>query len=227
MSEKRTTILDMLGRVLFEAAVDTVSAALVLAVQQGADLYGANLYGANLYGANLRGANLRGADLRGANLYGANLYDANLYGANLYGADLRGADLYGANLYGANLYGANLRGADLYGANLYGANLPVPTMILLAYWGEVSDDLCRDLMAYDAACHPDPTAFDRWAQGGACPYSWVKVERAVQFQEKQSLWDAKALLCRPYDLMQRILAEKCPAWTEEQEKAFAEKFKTP
>jgi hypothetical protein len=33
MSEKRTTILDMLGRVLFEAAVETVSAALVLAVQ--------------------------------------------------------------------------------------------------------------------------------------------------------------------------------------------------
>jgi hypothetical protein len=30
----------------------------------------------------------------------------------------------------------------------------------------------------------------------------------------------------PYDLMQRVLTEKCPAWTEEQEKAFAEKFKT-
>ena len=177
MSEKKTTIRDMLGRVLFEAAVETVAAALTLAVQQR--------------------TNLCGADLRGA--------------------DLRGADLYGADLRGANLCGANLRGA----------NLPAPTMILLAYWGEVSDDLCRDLMAYDAACHPDPTAFDRWAQGGACPYSGVKVERAAQFQEKRSLWDAKAPLCRPYDLMQRVLAEKCPAWTEEQEKAFAEKFKTP
>jgi len=191
MSEKKTTIRDMLGRVLFEATVETVAAALILAVQQGADLSGANLRGAYLRGADLSGANLRGANLRGA-----------------------------------NLSGANLSGADLSGADLSGANLPAPTMILLAYWGEVSDDLCRDLMAYDAACHPYPAAFDRWAQGDACPYSGVKVERAAQFQEKRGLWDAKAPLCRPYDLMQRVLTEKCPAWTEEQEKAFAEKFKT-
>lgn len=131
----------------------------------------------------------------------------------------------GANLQGADLQGANLRGAYLQGANLYGAYLPAPTAMLLASWGEVSDALCRDLMTYDAACHPDPTAFDRWAKGGECPYSGVKVERAALFQEKRVLWDATAPLCRPYDLMQRVLAEKCPAWTDEQKAAFEAKFK--
>lgn len=131
----------------------------------------------------------------------------------------------GAYLQGADLQGADLRGADLRGADLQGAYLPAPTMMLLASWGEVSDALCRDLMAYDAACHPDPTAFDGWAKGGDCPYSGVKVERAAVFQEKRVLWDAAAPLCRPFDLMQRLLAEKCPAWTDEQQATFEAKFK--
>ncbi len=188
------------GVVIFETEAGTLAAAVTQAAKNGANLRGANLYGANLYGANLRGANL---------------YGAGLHGANLRGADLRGADLRGTDLYGANLYGADLRGADL----------PAPTAVLLASWGEVSDALCRDLMTYDSACHPDPTAFDRWVKGGECPYSGVKVERAALFQEKRVLWDATAPLCRPYDLMQRVLAEKCPAWTDEQKAAFEAKFK--
>ena len=125
----------------------------------------------------------------------------------------------GANLYGADLYGANLRSA-----NLEGANLPSPTMILMASWDSVSDVLCRDLMTYDAACHSDPSKFDVWAKGGDCPYSGEKIQRAANFEEARSLWDANAPLCRPYDLMIRVLREKCPDWTEQQRKAFEEKF---
>ena len=210
MSDKNTTkIYNLWGKLLFEAAVDTVAAALLLAIQQGANLRGADLRGADLSGANLRGANLRGADLRGADLYGAHL---------------SGADLYGANLSGADLSGANLRGADLEGANLEGANLPSPTMILMALWGCVSDVLCRDLMTYDAACHSDPSKFDVWAKGGDCPYSGEKIQRAANFSENRSLWDANAPLCRPYELMVRVMKEKCPDWTEQQRKAFEEKF---
>ena len=91
MSETKTTIRNMAGKILFEAAVGTVAAALVLAIQQGA-----NLRGANLRGANLRAADLDGADLDGADLYGADLYGADLRGANLSGADLSGADLIDA-----------------------------------------------------------------------------------------------------------------------------------
>ena len=128
-------------------------------------------------------------------------------------------------LIAALLSGANLRYANLSGADLSGADLPSPPMVLLASWGVVSPALCRDLMAYDAACHPDPSAFTRWAKGeSGCPYSDVKVQRAAVFSEKKEHWDETATMRRPFDLMTDVLAEKCPPWTEEQLKAFAEKF---
>jgi len=207
------------GKVIFEAAASTMKELLVAALLTGANLRGADLRGADLRGADLGGANLRGANLHGADLRGADLYGADLYGADLGGANLRGADLGGANLRGADLYGADLRGADLGGANL-----PSPTVVLLANWGNVSSSLCRDLMVYNAACHPDPSAFARWANGESCPYFDVKVQRAAFFNEKREHWDATAVLRRPYDLMIEVLAEKCPPWTDEQQKAFKEKF---
>ena len=140
------------------------------------------------------------------------------------GANLRGANLCGANLCGANLRGADLRGANLYGANLHKTSLPSPTVVLLASWGVVSNNLTRDLMNYDAASHPDPLKFKIWAAGGDCPYNGELVERAAQFSEKKSLYDPTAPLCRPYDLMLRLLEEKCPAWSEEQQKEFSKKF---
>jgi hypothetical protein len=188
-------LMSLSGRIIHEAAVDTVLALLLSAIFSGADLYGANLRGANLYGADLCGANLRGADL---------------YGANLYGADLCGANLYSANLYGANLYGADL---------------PSPSIVLVASWGEVTDALTTDLMNYDASCHPDPDLFTKWSQGGSCPYTSVKIERACWFKEKKHLYNPQAPLCRPYDLMMRLLTEKCPPWKEEKHKEFQEKFK--
>lgn len=126
---------------------------------------------------------------------------------------------------GANLRGANLRGANLYGANLRGADLPSPTMVLMANWFEVSVDLCRDLMNYDAACHPNVQKFTEWAAGGVCPYSDEKVERAALFKEDKRLYDPTAPACRPYDLMKRLIEEKCPEWTDEQTKEFESRFK--
>ena len=81
------------------------------------------------------------------------------------------------------------------------------TMVLLASWGTVSDGLCADLMLFDASCHPDNTAFDRWAAGGPCPYSGAHVQRACSFQEEKALW-GKGTLCKPYDLMLRLFQEK-------------------
>jgi hypothetical protein len=225
--------------VLFSAAVDTVKEAVELAVKQGANLDGANLTranldGANLYGANLTRANLDGANLTRANLDGANLDGANLDGANLYGANLAranltranldGANLARANLDGANLYGANLDGANLTRANLDGAKLPAPTVVLLAGWGEVSAQLCADLMLWDSINHPEPARFDVWAKGGECPYGkGINVQRAANFSESRTLW-GQGQPCRPYDLMVRVVAEKCPAWTDEQSAKFAKKF---
>jgi len=113
----------------------------------------------------------------------------------------------------ANLSDANLSYADLRGANLRGANLPSPTVVLLALWRELSDLLTRDLMRFDAACHPDSRAFQRWAAGGACPYDRVKVQRAANFRERADLW-SPGTPQGAHRLMCRVLAEKTKGWEE-------------
>jgi hypothetical protein len=140
----------------------------------------------------------RANDLRGADLHGV----------DLHGVDLRDADLYRANLRGVDLREANLRRVDLRDANLRGANLPSPTMLLLASWSDVSEDLCRGLMRLDAACHADSEAFDRWAAGGPCPYNGQQYQRAAIFHERKEWW-SPGPSPRPWDLMVRLLREKC------------------
>jgi len=183
---------------------------------------------ARLDGARLDGASLDGASLVRARLDGARLDGASLVRARLDGARLDGASLDGASLVRARLDGASLDGASLVRARLVRARLPSPTMVLLAYWGEVSEQLCADLMLFDAANHPDPSAFDRWAAsvGGGCPYLNCRVSRAAHFQERRSLW-GKGKDSRPYDLMVRVLAEKCPEWTEDEVKKFNEDLANP
>jgi hypothetical protein len=92
-------------------------------------------------------------------------------------------------------------------------------MVLLASWENVSLQLCADLMLYDASAHQKPESFDAWANGGPCPYSGVRVQRAANFIERKEAWGS-GKTCRIYDLMVRVLEEKCPAWSEEQIAAF-------
>jgi uncharacterized protein YjbI with pentapeptide repeats len=137
------------------------------------------------------------ADLRSADLRSANLCSADLCSANLRSADLRSADLCSADL----------RSANLCSAELTKTQLPAPTMVLMAAWGEVSAELCADLMMYDASCHPDQNAFDEWAAGGPCPYTGVNFQRACNFLEKKELW-GKGKFRKPYNLMMRLFREK-------------------
>jgi len=205
------------NQVLFQTEAESFAACVNAAIKAGANLRGADLRYANLSGANLHGADLRDADLQYADLQNADLRGANLHGANLRGANLHGADLRDANLHGANLRDANLRYADLQyadlqyadlqNADLYGADLPAPTMLLLAKWGTLSDELTADLMLLDASAHPDPEAFQKWAGGGPCPYEGVKVQRIANFTENRKLW-GKGKPDTIYNLMTRILKEK-------------------
>ena len=174
-----------------------------------ADLSRVNLSGAYLSEAYLSGTYLSRADLSGAYLSRADLSRADLRGAYLSRADLRGANLSEADLRGADLSEADLSRVRLSRVNLSGAYLPSPTMVLLASWGQVSDDLCADLMNYDAACHPDPLAFERWVATARCPYEDVKFDRSANFGERRGLWDPSRPLCRPWDLMVRVIREKC------------------
>jgi len=247
-------IVNKFGTILFEkpgTEFKSQKELVELAVKEGFVLRGAdNLSGAQLDYANLREAELRhanlvetnlvkavlaDADLTYANLYRGRLFDAVLQRATLTHANLSSASLTSANLHGTRLLNANLTCASLtntnltfcylVGANLKHTALPSPTMVLLAEWGHVSNELTADLMVWDSLNHPDPTAFDKWANGGSCPYSDTKVQRAAHFKERQELW-GKGKVCSPYELMQRVLAEKCPPWTKEQEQEFDHQFDT-
>lgn len=114
-----------------------------------------------------------------------------------------------ANLSGANLSEANLSEANLSGADLSGANLPAPTGVILANWGELSDELTKLAMAYDASNHDNPELFNVWASGGSCPYGKSKFQRACSFQEKRELWDPTVKCPRGFDLMAALIREKC------------------
>ncbi len=109
----------------FEAALRSrqLGAAIIAAVEIGADLRGADLHGADLYGAFLPGACLSGADLCEAHLLKADLTTADLSGANLRRALLSEACLRDANLCEADLERASLASAYLLRANLQRARL--------------------------------------------------------------------------------------------------------
>ena len=144
-------------------------------------------------------------------MLGTNFRSANLKGADFECSDLRSAIFRYSDLRGADLGGTNLLGADLQGAKVNGISWPAPTAVLLANWGNLSDQLTADLMLYDSMCHPDPSAFDRWAseEDGPCPYEHDShVDRAAHFSEKRHLW-GQGEPCRPYDLMMRVLEERC------------------
>ena len=193
-------IFDVNGKVLFEGPEELTEHNIIkLAIKEKASLCGANLQNWYLAGISLVGANLEGADLRGA---------------ILRSCDLRNVDFEEADLNGAVLTYSMLGNSYFNKANLRGAQLPSPTMVLLAYWGELSDQLTADLMLWDSLNHPDPSSFDKWANGGDCPYMVQKeVSRAANFKEKAYLW-GKGKECTPYSLMKRVLAEKCPDWKD-------------
>jgi len=194
------------NNVLFDFPTEETRRLVELAAEQRQPLVNASLRYCFMGNANLKGVNLAGADLRDA---------------QLNSTTLQYADLYNANLEDASLCFSILVGANLVGANLKGTKLPSPTMVLLADWGELSDELTADLMVWDSVNHPNPNAFDVWAKTGACPYvQYREVSRAANFHEKPSLW-GKGKECKPYDLMKRVLAEKCPPWTDEQLAKFS------
>ena len=252
MSTKKIQILSRFtNAVIFAAAVDTMKDCVELAIKKGVSLRNANLAGANMARANMAGAymaraNMAGAYMEGAYMAGACMARANMEGAHMEGACMAGAYMEGANMEGAYMAGANMaranmeganmaraymagahmEGAHMEGANMEGANLPSPTVVLLASWGVVSNELCADLMLWDASNHPDPAKFDVWANGGDCPYRGVKVQRAANFSESRALW-GKGEMCRPYDLMVRVLAEKCPDWSDEYRAEFELWFNNP
>lgn len=181
---------------------------------RGRDLSGSDLSGSDLSGTALRGCDFRGAKLRGVKLRGCDLRGAMFRGADLRGAKLRGADLRDADLTMADLRDADFRDADLRGAVFNGARVAntiwgSPTMLLGAAWDHCGkEDILLDAMRLDASFHPDPLAFDLWAQGGACPYEDTQWLPVVGLTPQRHLW-SPGPAPNPMQLIARLLDACC------------------
>jgi len=85
-------------------------------------------------------------------------------------------------------------------------------MLLMCCWGVVSDSLCVELMRLDASAHPEGVvAFDRWAEGGKCPYSGCQFPRVANFNQDKTLWSpgpAKSI----WELTEAVLDECVKCW---------------
>lgn len=120
------------------------------------------------------------------------------------------------------IHGA-IHGSTFRNCKFIRTELPSPTAMLLAEWGNVSEQLCADLMEFDAACHEDRGDFDRWANpvvgpksSGAvrfghrvCPYWGKGYGRSVRFYENPEIWKKGiGKIDTPYNLMMRLFQEK-------------------
>lgn len=204
---------DKKGKVIYtdycNSYIETVNGALANNI---------SLKGVDLSDQNLEEVDFSNCDLRSANFGRSILKECNFTKAVLTGAFFEGADLTNVCLQGAQI-----KKASFQNCKIKGVEWPSPSEVLLASWGLVSDELCADLMIYDSQNHPDPSSFTAWAKGcvhkgkeyrGPCPYEIqqkfeFRVERAAHFQENTRLWDPSRPPCRPYDLMVRVLREKC------------------
>lgn len=143
----------------------------------------ADISWANLAGAKLTRASFFKSDLYGANLTGATLTESRLTMSRLAYANLTDATLCNAQLDNTILYMANLRGA-----NLAGAKLNLHDALQIAF---TDRELIAIAMQIDAANHPDPESFDRWAAHDdcVCPFSLPNSYRLISgFEPDKTLW---------------------------------------
>lgn len=141
-----------------------------------------------------------------------------LDGASFYGCvlpyTLRNASFRGSIFTSCNLAHCDFTNTILKNINFIDCWLPSPTMLLLANWEAVSEELTVDLMNYDAACHPNPRRFAIWAGKGTilservCPYSGYQIHRACTFSQNPKSYNPKRELQRPIDLLTRLFKEK-------------------
>lgn len=177
----------------------------------GKELDYANLININLEGANLSRVSLKRADLYNANLQGANLIDTCLNRAVLSQVNLKNAYLENVDLRHVDLQNVNLKFTYLNRVDLRCSRLPSPTIMLLCDWGVVSDNLCLELMRYDASNHPNPILFDIWKENGNCPYSYARVQRTANFKENRDVWqdwNDDIIVKSAYELMIMLFEEK-------------------
>lgn len=112
-------------------------------------------------------------------------------------------------LFGCNIFNTIFQRVNFKQSVLKQLSYFLPSQLLLADWGQLSNSLTQRAMAYDASLHPEPKRFDEWHEGGVCPYSNTTIIRACNFWEKRTLWVPGLPPPRAWDLMVDIVREKC------------------
>lgn len=79
--------------------------------------------------------------------------------------------------------------------------------LLRAKLGTLSDKLTYELMKRDQESHPFPEMFDKWAEGGECPYS-LPIERLHFFKEERSCWNRGFQRMSTPELLRAVCKEK-------------------
>lgn len=230
----REYVLKGMGREIFRSREKSIQNAIRTASRTRVSLRQVFLYATDLRNtefvdldladANFGKSNLQGARFRRCNLHGATFYDSNMEGASLRACNLMSVYFSGANMESADISDSQVLLARFIDANLAHAKLPAPSSMFAANWDHVSDGLCRDLMRWDAMNHPNPKRFDKWANGGTCPYSEQKVVRAANFRESADVWKP-GKITNPHRLMVKLLAECAPPWSHAKKMEFLEELK--
>ena len=122
-------------------------------------------------------------------------------------ADIKSkADQWKADLWKANLREAELREANLRGVKMKFKFFPSIRFLSTLSLGKLPDNICLELMRRDASGHPNPEEFNKWANGGGCPY--VDVERFWCFEPKKELWKPGKPEMEDRDLIMAICKHK-------------------
>lgn len=185
-----------------------------LAAFKGCVFKECNFEGADMGATHFHGCAFVECILDGVDAISADFFESFLVETSFHGATLRHASFEDARLIRCNLADVDtVHGAILYNADLRGTEFPSPTLMLLASWGSLSEALTQRAMAFDAASHPDPSAFVEWARawGGMCPYGVATVQRAVLFAQVRACYDPDVPAPRVWDLFRDLLAEKTMA----------------
>lgn len=154
-----------------------------------------SLRGLHFAGMHMPGVDLSCLDLSRCDFGGANIDGANLAGSTLIQTRFDRASAIGAKFNGCVMENASFVFARIKGADFRGASYLCALDMVRASWSSLRSDhendaeLIARMMRFDADHHPEGNApFERWADGGSCPYGGGSIRRPLHFGENGYVW---------------------------------------
>jgi hypothetical protein len=164
-------------------------------------------------------------DMRWSSFNTCSINTCNFIECNLAHCDFNHSVIRDTNLAGQDFSFSSFFRAGLYNVNLCNSRLPSPQAFMMMEirkfgMNEISNELCLELMRYDAASIENGVELmNDWAFNGPCPFSNSKWARAAMFSERIAVWKPGPSL-PVYKLAEMVYQEICPDWTEEKYESF-------